>query len=381
MKLNTFPTKTCLLIIISLALISCKTNMNQNAEKDFIADTSFRAVYSGLFNIGHVGGYRAVLVKNPWDSATYSSKLLFVPRDEESPAIPKGYTVIRIPVRSIAVTSSTAISFLDRLQKLNLLTGVSDADYIFNEAVKLKISKRLVIEIGKGQQLNRERIIESDPDILLASVYQEQQLPDLDGVGAVLVPFADYLEDKPLARAEWIKFAGILTGTEELADSLFRTIEKNYIKLADLAKSSTARPTVFDGNMYDGIWYVSGGNSYMAALYADAGAGYLWRSTPERASIALGFEKVYNQAREADFWRILVNNPKIYDQKMLLAENEKYSLFKAFRQNKVVCCNSFLTPYYEEGVTQPDIILADLISCFHPELLPGHEQVYYQFLK
>jgi iron complex transport system substrate-binding protein len=37
--------------------------------------------------------------------------------------------------------------------------------------------------------------------------------------------------------------------------------------------------------------------------------------------------------------------------------------------------------YWEKGIIEPDIILADLIRIFHPELLPDHQLEYYQKLK
>ncbi|BAL99694.1 MAG: hypothetical protein KatS3mg049_2263 [Caldilinea sp.] len=36
--------------------------------------------------------------------------------------------------------------------------------------------------------------------------------------------------------------------------------------------------------------------------------------------------------------------------------------------------------YWEGGLANPDVVLADLIKIFHPELLPDHELVYYRKL-
>lgn len=362
-------------------LVSCR-HSPQNQDNDiFVTDSTYTLHQSSLVIIGHVGSYRSILFKNPWDSSQYAKKIVLVPRDSNNVSIPKAYTVIYTPIRSIAVTSSTAISFLAKLGKLNLLKGVSDASYIFNPQVKDAIKSGRIIEIGQGQQLNRERIIETDPDIVLASVYIDQQVPDLSGTGTQLIPFADYLEEMPLARAEWLKVMGVITDTEPLADSIYVSIENNYLKLKGLAINALKRPTIFDGTQYEGVWYVSGGKSYMAALYQDAGADYIWKQTSDRASIALGFEKVYNEARHANFWRILVNSAKGYSMLKLAEDNIKYTYFDAFTNKKIICCNSNLTPYYEEGVTQPDVILADLIYCLHPELMPGYQPIYYSFLR
>lgn len=37
--------------------------------------------------------------------------------------------------------------------------------------------------------------------------------------------------------------------------------------------------------------------------------------------------------------------------------------------------------YWESGVTNPHLVLADLIRIFHPDLLPDHELYFYQKLE
>jgi iron complex transport system substrate-binding protein len=37
--------------------------------------------------------------------------------------------------------------------------------------------------------------------------------------------------------------------------------------------------------------------------------------------------------------------------------------------------------YWETGLANPDVLLADFMKIFHPDLLPEHEFVYYQQLQ
>ena len=39
------------------------------------------------------------------------------------------------------------------------------------------------------------------------------------------------------------------------------------------------------------------------------------------------------------------------------------------------------TPFYEEMPTSPEVVLADLLHIFHPDLLPEHTPVFYHLLK
>ena len=41
---------------------------------------------------------------------------------------------------------------------------------------------------------------------------------------------------------------------------------------------------------------------------------------------------------------------------------------------------SFKYDYWEAGISNPDVVLSDLIKIFHPELLPNHQLFFYQKL-
>ncbi|PJB58247.1 MAG: iron ABC transporter substrate-binding protein, partial [Bacteroidetes bacterium CG_4_9_14_3_um_filter_41_19] len=59
---------------------------------------------------------------------------------------------------------------------------------------------------------------------------------------------------------------------------------------------------------------------------------------------------------------------------------EFYSHFDAFKNRKVLFCDSRKTGYFEQGPLQPQVQLADLIHAFHPELLPDYKPVYYKLI-
>jgi len=66
----------------------------------------------------------------------------------------------------------------------------------------------------------------------------------------------------------------------------------------------------------------------------------------------------------------------------LLAGDARYADFVAFQTGNLWNNNARLGPnggneYWEVGVVHPEVVLADLIIIFHPELLPEHELVYY----
>jgi iron complex transport system substrate-binding protein len=50
-------------------------------------------------------------------------------------------------------------------------------------------------------------------------------------------------------------------------------------------------------------------------------------------------------------------------------ENELYPLFKAFKEKQLLVCNVRESGYFEKSQYEPDVLLADFIYHFHPELL------------
>jgi iron complex transport system substrate-binding protein len=121
----------------------------------------------------------------------------------------------------------------------------------------------------------------------------------------------------------------------------------------------------------------------MARFLADAGADYLWADEPGAGSLFLDFEAVFETAVAADYW---INPSATWNSLAdALSEDERYRDFEAF-ENGVYNNNALVTEsggndYWERGVTQPELVLADLIKIFHPELLPDHELIFYQHLQ
>ncbi len=65
---------------------------------------------------------------------------------------------------------------------------------------------------------------------------------------------------------------------------------------------------------------------------------------------------------------------------------ERFGQFAAFQNGAIYNNNARQkenggNDYWESGVANPDVVLADLITIFHPELLPDRELYYYRKLE
>jgi iron complex transport system substrate-binding protein len=130
--------------------------------------------------------------------------------------------------------------------------------------------------------------------------------------------------------------------------------------------------------IYNGVWYMPGGNSYIAHLFRDAGADYLWKEDTSAGSLGLSFETVLEKAEKAGYWLIKYNSPDNLTYEGLIKSNPNYAFFDAYKKRKIYTCNTGKVTYYEDVPIHPDRILKDMVWIFHPELLPEYQPEYYE---
>jgi iron complex transport system substrate-binding protein len=350
-----------------------------NVEQSKEAEKKEHVKFSSLFSVDTTLGYTNISIGNAWSKHSHAANLLLIPEKETMPEnIPSEYQVLRTPLKRMAVMSGTHIAFLDLLDQLDRVVGVSDFRLIKNPGIKNRISKGKIREIGINNTFKKEQLLAANVDAVLVSPYENQSFKSLTDMGITVIPVPDYLERHPLGRAEWIKFFGFLTGKSTPASQEFRHIAETYLTLAGKLDSLQNAPTIFSGKPYGGIWYQPGGESYMASLFEDAGINYLWNENQQSGGIPLDFETVYAKAANADFWRLVVKSDENYGLEDLLNEDNRYADFSAFQNKQVLVCNVSKVPYYEVAPTEPQVVLADFIYWTHPELNIDHQPVYYQ---
>ena len=235
-----------------------------------------------------------------------------------------------------------------------------------------------IADLGEATAPNIEKIIDIGAEIIIASPFQNAGYGPAEKLGIPIIEAADYMESLPLGRTEWIRFYGLLFGKEAMADSIFRETEGRYLELKELAKTVTNRPTVISEKKFGSSWYMPAGDSYVAHLYNDAGADYIFKDLPGAGSTPLAFETVLDKAIHADMWLIKYNQTNDMTYKDLRTEYTPYENFDAFKNRRIYTCNTGIVPYYEEFPIHPDYLLKDLVWVFHPELLPGYTPRYYR---
>ena len=131
---------------------------------------------------------------------------------------------------------------------------------------------------------------------------------------------------------------------------------------------------------YADAWFIPGDETYVGQLIRDAGAKLLLAEAGSAASQGMSFEVVYEGGLDAEIW--LTETFGVNSTADLLALDSRFGDFAAFQSGKVWNNNRDENAnggnnYYEWGVTNPHLVLADLLAIFHPDLLPGHEFAFY----
>lgn len=390
-------TKSKKIILLSLlfVFVSCGGNSSKKTsdmesdstiESDIILPDSvinkkIAPEYAEGFKIvDNKDGIRYIEIRDPQSSWSGAYKFALANNDADVSHVDQTYTVVRVPIDKVLCMTTLQLSNFIKLGDIDKVTGITSSRYLFNAEINKRIEEGKIMRIGIEGNFDNETIIAANPDVILISPFKRGGYEALKDVGIPLVPHLGYKEMTPLGQAEWIKFIGMLTGNESRAIASFDKIAKRYNELKQLAAGQEKRPEVLSGEMRGGNWYAVGGKSFLATLFKDAGADYFLKNDDNSGGMNLDYETVYSQAVHADYWRIVNSYDGEYSYDVLKQSDERYADFDAFKKKGVIYCNMRETPFYETMPVEPDEVLADLISIFHPSLISNHKAKYYKLL-
>src|SRR5690606_19286566 len=106
---------------------------------------------------------------------------------------------------------------------------------VLDEAFRARAAQGYITEVGSGTMsmnnpLKMEEIMELEPDVVFFTASGETEYDDQPKlVEAGLSPAIDatWMEESPLARAEWIKYFALFFDKEKEADEIFGQIVAN----------------------------------------------------------------------------------------------------------------------------------------------------------
>lgn len=380
--------KYVLTYFLIIFFFSCKNEPSKLLLEEIQGD-NIGLKYAEGFSVKDYGSYVIIKIFNPWQNSnsTYKYAILKENADNDFWSTEKVRfdKVFNFPINKIVATSTTHIPALELLGVENTLVGFPGTDYISSKTIRSQIDNGKVRELGKNDGLNTEVLLELKPDVVVGFGVDgnNKSLNTIEKSGIPVIYNGDWVEKSPLAKAEWIKFFGVLYNKQKEADSIFNIIETNYKQAQKLAKQVQTQPTVISGALHKDVWYLPNGTSTEAQFLKDANVNYLYADTKGEGSLALSFESVFEKAKTADLWL----SPSYYTSIEALKEaNQHYTQFDAFKNNNIYTFSNTTGQtggvlYYELGLARPDLVLKDIIKICHPELLKDYQPTFFKPLK
>ena len=355
-----------------LLLGSCNQKGKAISSDAASADSLLCPKYATGYQVKSQDGMRLVDMDGDYHFALVTS---------DDVTVPDGYTKVRVPIKNTICMTALQLSNFTVLDAHDVVKGLTGTKNLFNKDILARVKDGRIVKIGTEGNFDQEMVLAARPDVIFISPFKRGGYDAIKETGITLIPHLGYKELNPLGQAEWIKFVGMFIGKEKEACKIFAGIEKRYNELKEKTQNVDKRPTVTSGEMHYGNWHAVGGKNYLAQIFRDAGADYVIHDE-ETAGEDMEFEKMYELAANADYWRILNSYPGEFSYEALKASEPRNELFKAFKEHKVIYCNMKQTPYYEISPVKPDVLLKDFVAIFHPELVePDYQPTFYYLLK
>lgn len=373
-----------MLLLLAL-LFSCGNSQNKpglNLVMGGTADSSAMIApqYAKGFNVKYADNITLLEINDPENKEAEQFHFALVDKSFKG-EIPNGYTRLNIPIRSAICMTSLQLSNFLKLDIPEMVVGITSTRHLHNQKMNQQLKEGKTHKIGIEGNFDNEVIIAINPDVIFISPFKRGGYDAIRNVEIPMIPHLGYKELTPLGQAEWIKVIGLLTGNASLANSTFEAIECRYNNLKSIVDTVKRRPTVFSGEMRGGNWYAVGGRSFLAQLFRDAGGDYFLKENEESGGVTLDYETVYTNAAHADYWRIVNSFEGEYSYNVLKEQDNRYTDFDAWKKHGVIYCNMKEVPFYERMPVEPEVVLADFIHVFHPDVLPNHKPQYYHLLK
>ena len=367
----------------------CVTDFQSGA--DYFPD-KVEAVYAEGWTVSYHGHYK-VLTVEPVPNVDNARQVTYVlaqcgtPEPDLSGEL-AGAHVIPIPAGTFWTASGSG--WFVALETLGLSDTVLGAnvraaglEYLPN--INRRFEEGLAVPARASNSF--EPILDADPELFHVA-FSYDLTDQARELGLNAVAYNSFWEP-PLGSAEEIKFVSLFFNAEARANEVLEPVIANYKALRQqVADSATEAPTVLFGAINNsGLWATRPPNRIDVRLIEDAGGiPILQREvTDVPLNAPLPLERVIDLAADADIW---IDTTYFADTRLgdtvagSLAYQPLNASFKALGEGQAFHRFARGTDIFATGQSfRVDILLRDLVSVFHPELLPEHELVWHTRLQ
>lgn len=369
-------------IVLLATLALCACSGGKTPQNGMQGDT-LRMKYAEDLTMIRYDGYVVARVADPWHKGKTLHTYVIIPDSvQQLPRhLPQG-TIVRTPLQRAVVSTTVHSQLFINLSAPAAIRGVCDLAYVNIPYVQHQVKAGSIADCGSSMAPDVEKMMNLKPDVVLLSPFENSGgYGKLEKTHIPIIECADYMEPSPLARAEWMKFYGLLLGKERQADSLFQQVESNYLRVKSQAQACKTHPTVLIDRREGGVWYLPGGRSTIGQMIADAGGRYILADDKSAGSVSLSLEAVLDRGADADVWLVRYSGIPHLDYNSLAGESKAYTQIRAFRQHHVMGCDLQNSGFYELTPFRPDLLILDFYAIFHPEQFSDYKFRFFHALQ
>ena len=324
------------ILLISAAFLNACSNGNASGD------------VTVLFQPKYAKGFRVVKIGN--------DTLIQFLSHSDSPTVSHSVSLSKINPERIALLSTTHSYFVNALDGMKNICGVTYADRIQLENLQMQIANGKTQNLTSNGDVNMEELLLLNPTVLFSVPFEPTQyqtkLPNCS-----VLPTAEYLEEHPLGKAEWIYVFGYVLRKDVLSNELFLKIEKEYLDSANDTSPERGRKVFFATNN-GSDWTVANNQSYWAILLKDAGATYVGAMN-EKGNLNFDKERMLFALNEADAYGELVYFPNTSNVSLSSLHPEFIQTIP-FQYKNMFVCNAADNGFFDKALLEPHILLQEL---------------------
>jgi iron complex transport system substrate-binding protein len=323
-------------LLISAAFLNACSNGNASGD------------VTVLFQPKYAKGFRVVKIGN--------DTLIQFLSHSDSPTVSHSVSLSKINPERIALLSTTHSYFVNALDGMKNICGVTYADRIQLENLQMQIANGKTQNLTSNGDVNMEELLLLNPTVLFSVPFEPTQyqtkLPNCS-----VIPTAEYLEEHPLGKAEWIYVFGYVLRKDVLSNELFLKIEKEYLDSANDTSPERGRKVFFATNN-GSDWTVANNQSYWAILLKDAGAEYVG-AEEGKGNLNFDKERMLFALNEADAYGELVYFPNTSNVSLSSLHPEFIQTIP-FQHKNMFVCNAADNGFFDKALLEPHILLQEL---------------------
>jgi len=347
--------KSMLFGLLILFTLSCVTHTTKEKNIDVIEVVKpIEIEFAKGFYITQESALTKIVTHSNLSTYKFSDSIFI----NHNTKIDSNLKYIKKNYQSLALQSSTYLAYLKILNKLDLVKGISGLQYVNLEDISTILDENKTEEISINGSIQMESLLKVNPDLFLIYPFELENAEKYKMKGIQTLLISEYLEITPLARLEWIKLFGVIFNEVDKANQYFNDVKTKYLALKKQVNNSKK---VFFNLPFNDNWNMPSSNSITANLVKDAGLNYIYSDTISDNAIR-SKEQVWEDAINAEYWVIIASRPENYSLNDLLKESKIYANFRSVKNKNVIFCNTSQSPYFIDGVVEPDVLLENLIQ-------------------